>query len=284
MFKADRKQVSCLRPEGFRRMVYRDWGADLGAPVVVCVHGLTRNGADFDALANGLTPDFRVLCPDVLGRGDSDWLRDPSGYAYDGYVQDMASLLARAGVAQVDWVGTSMGGLIGLLLAAASATPLRRLVMNDVGPVISADFIRFLKTYVGTDPRFGSIAEAERFLRAAHAGFGALTDAQWATLTLESIRPVEGESSYRLAYDPALATPLQALPDNDVELWAVWDAVTIPTLVLRGAESPLLDREMLARMAQRPGVSVAEIPGCGHAPALMDEAQIALVRNWLLSD
>lgn len=284
MSKVSRKTVPCLRPEGFRQMAYREWRGDGGedCPVLVCVHGLTRNAADFDPLAESLSSEYRVLCPDVLGRGDSEWLAMPAGYAYDGYVSDMAALIARSGAAEVDWIGTSMGGLIGLFLAASHNTPIRRLVLNDVGPVIGADFIRFLKTYVGTDPRFATLEEAERFFRFAHAGFGALTDPQWAALTRESVRPVE-TGGFRLAYDPALAVPLQALPEQDVDLWAVWDAARVPTLVLRGAESPLLDRDMLARMAERPGVTVAEVPGCGHAPALMDPAQIALVRDWLMS-
>lgn len=282
MSNPKRRSVACLRPEGFRRMAYREWGGDHAgdAPVVICVHGLTRNAADFDPLAAALCGHARVLCPDVLGRGDSDWLTVPSGYSYDGYVADMAALIARSDAVAVDWVGTSMGGLIGLFLAASPGTPVRRLVMNDVGPVIGADFIRFLKTYVGTDPRFATLEEAERFFRFAHAGFGALSDPQWVTLTQESVRPAQG-GGFRLAYDPALAVPLQALPEQDIDLWAVWQAVTVPTLVLRGAESPLLDRATLAKMAERPGVTVAEISGCGHAPALMDPAQIALVRDWL---
>lgn len=282
MSKARVHTVACLRPEGFRQMAYRDWGAENSPtdPVLICVHGLTRNAADFDPLASALSDSYRVLCPDVLGRGSSEWLTNPLGYAYDGYVSDMAALIARSGAATVDWVGTSMGGLIGLFLAASPGTPVRRLVLNDVGPVIGGDFIRFLKTYVGIDPRFATLEEAERFFRFAHAGFGALTDEQWSALTAASVHPVDG-GGFRLAYDPALAVPLQSLPDNDIDLWAVWNAVTVPTLVLRGAESPLLDRAMAARMAERPGVTVEEIPGCGHAPALMDPAQIDLVRRWL---
>lgn len=284
MSKENRKSIACLRPEGFRQMAYREWGAVEGAekPVLICVHGLTRNASDFDVLAESFSEEYRVLCPDVLGRGDSEWLNTPSGYAYDGYVSDMAALIARSGAAQVDWIGTSMGGLIGLFLAAAPRTPIRRLVLNDVGPVIGADFIRFLKTYVGADPHFASLEDAEHFFRLSHAGFGALTDAQWKALTRGSVR-ADQAGGYRLSYDPALAVPLQSLPDQDIDLWAVWSAVTVPTLVLRGAESPLLDREMLARMAERPGVTVAEIPGCGHAPALMDPSQIGVIQGWLHS-
>lgn len=276
------RSLSCLRPEGFRTMAYAQWGQGHADAVTLCVHGLTRTGRDFDALAARLveTPGRRVLCPDVLGRGRSDWLADPMGYSYPHYCADMAALIARAGAEQVDWVGTSMGGLIGLFLAATPGTPIRRLVMNDVGPLLPQAALERIKSYVGSAPTFATWAEGEAHLRRVHAPFGALSDAQWHHLATHSLREENG--SWRLAYDPAIALPLAALPAEDIDLWAVWDQVRCPVLVLRGAESDLLSRETTAEMARRhPLCQVVELPNCGHAPALMDPAQIETIAAWL---
>lgn len=274
-------QVSCLSGSGFHRMAYYEWGAADAARTVVCVHGLTRNGRDFDTLAAALADaGYRVVCPDVAGRGASDWLSAPADYGFPQYLADMTALIARLDVAWVDWIGTSMGGLIGMMLAARPETPLRRLVINDVGPFIPKAALERIGTTLGTDPVFADMNAAEAHLRTIHAPFGALTDAQWRHLTEHSLRPVEG--GFKLRYDPMIGEAVREEPPGDVDLWPVWDAIGCPTLVLRGARSDLLLAETAEEMRGRgPGADVVAIPGCGHAPALMDERQIGIVSNWL---
>jgi pimeloyl-ACP methyl ester carboxylesterase len=306
-----------LSPAGFRRIAYLDWGKPSASHVVVCVHGLSRNSRDFDFLARSLAHDCRVVCPDVVGRGDSEWLADKSDYSFSTYLADAAALIARitapaapasfgtfrgrttpAGPAQIDWVGTSMGGLIGMLLAAKRASPIRRLVLNDVGPFISWGSLFRLKGYVAGGGAFKTIAEVEAYLRDACAAFGPLTDEQWRHLAEHSATP-DGEglkpSVYRLRYDPAIGDTMRvSSPDPEfplgpnflagIDLWSTWAETRCPTLVLRGAESDVLSRETVARMqALRPGVEVLELPGIGHAPALMSEDQIGAVREFLLA-
>lgn len=278
--------VRGLGPRGFHRMAYLDHGV-AGDPVpVVCVHGLTRNGRDFDRLAAALASTRRVVCPDVVGRGGSDWLADPAGYSYPQYLADMNALLARLGAEQVDWVGTSMGGLIGLQLAAAPGTPIRRLVLNDVGPFIPKAALERIGTYVGTDPRFADLGAAETYLRRIHAGFALADDAAWRDLTRHSVCPAADSAengAWRLAYDPGIAAAFRAGPLADVDLWAVWDQVRVPVLVLRGGKSDLLTTETAAEMTRRgPRAQVVEIPEAGHAPGLTSEAEIGIVSGFLL--
>ncbi len=273
-----------LSAGGFHRVTYGAWGEAGAARTVVCVHGLTRSGRDFDALAAALAEaGCRVVCPDVVGRGESDWLADPAGYGYPQYLADMNALIARLDVEEVDWVGTSMGGLIGMMLAAQPKSPLRRLVINDVGPFIPKASLERIGEYLGKDPLFADRAAAEAYFREVHAPFGALTDAQWAHLTEHSIRPAEA-GGFRLRYDPRIAQAFDPQKVEDVDLWAVWDALALPVLALRGAESDLLLAETAVEMTRRgPKADLAEFAGCGHAPTLMDEAQISAVRDFLLA-
>lgn len=277
--------LRCLSPKGFHRMAYTEWGARGCARVVLCVHGLTRSGRDFDRLAAALAgAGCRVVCPDVVGRGQSDWLADPADYGFPQYMADMTVLLARLEAEEVDWVGTSMGGLIGMMLAAQPRTPLRRLVLNDVGPFLPKAALARIATYAGRDPRFANAAAAQAYLREVHADFGELGDADWRHLTETSIAPAGERGGVRLRYDPAIGAAFRDRPLEDVDLWPVWDRVSCPSLVLRGARSDLLTPETAAEMARRgPGAEVVEITGCGHAPALMDAGQIGLVRDWLLA-
>ena len=273
-----------LGQQGFHRIAYVEWGAPANPRVCICVHGLTRNGRDFDELASALQQNWRVLCPDVVGRGESDRLPDPTGYGYPQYLADMNALIARAGTARVDWVGTSMGGLIGMMLAAQPNTPIRRLVINDIGPFIPRAGLERIAGYVGKDPRFASLAEAEAALRRTAATFGLKTDDEWRRFTERSTRPL-AEGQYALAYDPGIAKPFAGQPQKDIDLWAVWDKITCPVLVLRGADSDLLLKETAEQMRQRgPGCTLVEFQGCGHAPALMDAAQTDVVRDWLMGE
>ncbi|MGF1592908.1 MAG: alpha/beta fold hydrolase [Kiloniellaceae bacterium] len=272
--------LSCLSRTGFHRIAYRESGPPHDVSVV-CLHGLARNARDFDSLAAALAGDGRrAVCADMAGRGDSGWLRDPTAYGYPQYLADTAALIARLGCRQVDIVGTSMGGLIGMMMAALPDNPVRRLVINDVGPFIPKAALERILRYLGRDPRFEDLAAAEAIFREIYRPFGDLSDAQWRHLTETSLRRDGG--GWRLHYDPRIAEPLQQAELADVDLWAVWDAVACPVLVLRGAESDLLLAETAAEMARRgPRAEFIEFPGCGHAPALLGPAQIDPIRRWL---
>jgi pimeloyl-ACP methyl ester carboxylesterase len=270
-----------LGADGFHRVAYTEWGRAGNPRVLVCVHGLTRNGRDFDQLAAALSDDYRVICPDVVGRGRSDWLRDSGQYQYPQYLADMAALIARSGAEQVDWLGTSMGGLIGMLLAARPGSPIRRLVLNDVGPFLPLAAIGRIRRYVGSDPLFADIDDLETDLRRIYSGFGALSDSHWRHLARHSAREAPG--GYRYAYDPGIAAGLASV-DADIDLWPVWQAVRQPVLALRGGDSDILDGDTAERMCRGPmPVRLVEFAGVGHAPALMDAGQIDAVRDWLRS-
>ena len=278
------RTVQCLGPHGLHRMAYTEWGDAANPRVLICVHGLTRNGRDFDFLAQALSDRYRVVCPDVVGRGASDRLKVADDYHLPLYAGDMVTLIARLDVEQVHWVGTSMGGLIGMALAAQENTPITRLVLNDVGPLITASSIKRIGEYVGKAPTFASIEQAEVYIRFVAATFGALTDAQWRHLTVHAVRPAAG-GGYEMTYDPAIGEPFRkAMGDEDVNLWPLYDAVRVPTLLLRGAQSDLLLHDTALEMAQRgPKAQLVEVPNVGHAPMLMDEFQIGAVREFLLA-
>ncbi len=276
--------VQCIGPSGLHRMAYTEWGARDNPRVLICVHGLTRNGRDFDALAAALASHYRVVCPDVVGRGQSGRLRDPAGYGIPQYVADMVTLIARLNVDSVHWVGTSMGGLIGMALAAQECTPLRKLVLNDVGPLITVESLQRIATYVGTDPQWASFNEALAYVKLISAPFGQLSEAQWHHLTETSIvQRADGRWAFR--YDPRIAEPFKAaFVDKDIDLWPIYAGITCPTLVVRGAESDLLTRDTWQQMgACGPQAQLAEIPGVGHAPMFQSDEQIAIVRDFLLS-
>ena len=279
-------KVKCLSAAGFHHMAYVEWG-DAGNPkVLVCVHGLTRCSRDFDFLAQALADEYRVVCPDVVGRGCSDWLRNKSLYAVPQYCADITTLLARLDVESVDWVGTSMGGLIGMALAVQPETPIRRLVLNDVGPVITASSLERIGTYLGAAPRFDSIEQAEAFVRFVSATFGSFSDEQWRHLTVHVTR-VAADGKLEFAYDPGIAEPFREVQatsnGKDVEMWPIYDGITCPTLLLRGEASDLLTHETALQMSQRgPRAKLVEVPGVGHAPMLMNSHQVAPLREFLL--
>ncbi len=279
-------RVKCLSKAGFHHMAYVEWG-DPGNPrVLVCVHGLTRCGRDFDFLAQAMADRYRVVCPDVVGRGRSDWLRDKSLYALPQYCADMATLLAQLGAESVHWVGTSMGGLIGMALACQPETPIARLVLNDVGPVVTGVSLQRIGDYLGSAPRFADIRQAEAFVRSVCASFGALSDEQWRHLTVHVTR-ASPDGGMEFAYDPGLAQPFRemwlASGGKDVELWPLYDGISCPTLLLRGALSDLLTHETALQMGARgPRARLVEVPAVGHVPPLMDAAQVAPILEFLL--
>lgn len=280
------RYVHCLSPAGFHRMAYAEWGDPQNPRVLVCVHGLTRCGRDFDFLAQALAADYRVVCPDVVGRGRSDWLRDKMHYAIPQYAQDMVTLLARLDVEAVDWLGTSMGGMIGMALAAQNDTPVRRLILNDVGPVIAAAALKRIGEYLAAPPDFASPQEAEAYIRTIAAPFGNLTDDQWRQLTANVVKTTPN-GRLALRYDPGIAAPFFAAAQSqgegrDIDLWPLYDAIRCPTLAIRGARSDLLARETVAAMQARgPRAQSVEVPDVGHAPMFLDAMQVGLVRDFL---
>lgn len=285
--KMRESSIDCPHPGGMHRMAFVEWGDPANPRVVLCVHGLTRCGRDFDDLARALAADFRVVCPDVAGRGQSEWLPNPELYSLPQYGADMLTLIAALAPTELHWVGTSMGGLVGMGIAAQPLSPIRRLVLNDVGPVITAVSLRRIKQYLGNAPRFDSYAEIEAYVRAVSAGFGALTDAQWQHLTTHVIRRA-GDGKFEFLYDPAIAVSyaqaLVASGGQDIELWSLYDKVACPTLLLRGEVSDLLTRETATAMTQRgPHAQLVEIAAVGHAPTLMMAEQIEVVRKFLLA-
>ena len=303
-----------LDPHGFHRIAYTEWGGLRQHRVVVCVHGLTRNCRDFDILAAALARRFRVVCMDVVGRGASDWLEHKEDYGFALYLSDAASLLAlvahekQAGPLAklirpsapkrspfIDWVGTSMGGLIGMMLAARTNSPIRRLVLNDVGPFISWQALaRLKKLHIRRNARFNDLNEVQQYVRSVCAEFGPLRDEQWAHVAEHSVQPAEN-GGYELAWDPAIVSALRikAGPDGvnfgnefllGFDLWPIWNAVRCPTLVLRGSKSTVLSAATAKRMRRSgPRARVVDISGVGHAPWLMSEDQITIIRDFLLS-
>ncbi len=274
--------IQGLSPQGFHRMAYYQRLSRTSSRMVVCVHGLTRTGRDFDPLAEALLGEgWSSVCPDVVGRGRSDWLVEPSNYSMMQYLSDMVALLARLNHSEVDWIGTSMGGILGMLLAAQPGTPIRRLVLNDIGPFIPAQALGGIAEYLGHVGPWPDMVSVERHLRQVHAGFGFLSDDQWRHLAEVSTRQ-GSDGQYYLHYDPSIAEPFGQETGQDIDLWDQWAHITCPTLVLRGAESSLLTPDTLDRMQTTgPNATSMNIPQCGHAPSLMQAEQIQPVLDWL---
>ncbi len=280
-------------------MAYASWGPANAAHVVFCVHGLTRQGRDFDILAQALVaaaeaaqlPPIRVICPDVVGRGRSDWLSDPMGYQFPQYASDMAvliqSLNSQHPIERLDWVGTSMGGVIGMLLASKEMpVPIRNLVLNDIGPPVSWKSIQFMQTYVGEVGRFASVQDAANAMWEVSKSFGPHTTAEWLALSQHMVKRLD-DGAYCLHYDPQLRVPIRAVTEDaakagEATLWQIYDAVRCKTLLIHGAQSELLSVDAVKAMTQRgPRVQVATVEGVGHAPTLTHQDQIDIVLSFL---
>ena len=281
------RRVQCLDGRGLHRMAYWQWERTDGASdrVLVCVHGVSRQGRDFDVLARAMQDGWRVVCPDVVGRGESDRLADPAAYLLPTYVADMVTLLARLDAKTVHWFGTSMGGLIGIAMAALPGSPISRLVLNDVGPAIDPAGIARIAAYLGLPLTWASEDEAADYLHSISPGFGPHSREQWMALTRPMLRR-EGDR-IRLHYDPAIGVPLRAMTPaaasaGEAALWGAYDAIRCPTLVLRGAGSDVLAPATAAAMAARgPKARVHEFAGVGHAPTIVAADQVAVVREFL---
>ena len=280
------KDLQCLDSKGLHRMAYWEWGDAANPRVLVCVHGLSRQGRDFDVLARAMCGDYRVVCPDVVGRGQSGWLADAMGYNLPAYVADMVTLLARLQADTVHWVGTSMGGLIGLGLAALAGSPVSRLVLNDVGPTLEPVSLQRIGTYLGQPQHWASLDEAADALWAISQSFGPHSREQWLALTRPQLR-TDG-AGFKSHYDPAIALPFKAITPElarlgEAALWQAYDQLRCPTLLLRGASSDLLSPATAQAMTQRgPHASLLQIPGVGHAPTLVQPDQVRSVREFLL--
>jgi pimeloyl-ACP methyl ester carboxylesterase len=287
MTQAKIHTVQCVSPAGLHSMAYKEWGDPHNPKVLVCVHGVTRVSDDFDHLAQALCQEYRVVCPDVVGRGRSGQLRDPHYYVVPQYVSDMVTLLARVNAETVHWFGTSMGGLIGMGLASMADTPIRKLVLNDIGPSLNFSALTRIGTYIGQDMRFDTFEQAEAYIREISATFGRHTEEEWHKFASDVLRQDE-DGKWMRHYDLRLSIPFNAvMPEQaqqaDALLWAAYDAITCPTLLVRGAESDLLSREVAQAMTIRgPKAKLVEFAGVGHAPTFMHADQIAIAKEFLL--
>ncbi len=270
-----------LTQSGFHRVAYTEWGYAKTSRVLICVHGLTRNGRDFDALAFSLQDHYRVICPDIVGRGKSDSLANKGDYGYPQYLADMNALIARSGAEQVDWVGTSMGGIIGMALAAMPGSPIRRLVINDVGFRVPKAALERIALYVGKDPVFDSYAAFKDYIKEISMSFGLQTEEQWEHIARTTAK-IGADGKVRCNYDPGIGDAFRKMPIADVDLSAYWQGVRCPVLITRGAQSDLLLPDTFEAMKKRPATEWVEFAGVGHAPMFMDESQIAPVREFLL--
>jgi len=288
MIQLNLKTVQCLSPAGLHKMAYKEWGDPKNPKVLVCVHGVTRVSDDFDVLAQELCRHYRVVCPDVVGRGRSDWLSDPQYYQVPQYVSDMVTLLARLDVEAVDWFGTSMGGLIGMGLASLKNSPVRKLVLNDIGPALNSEAIKRIGGYIGQEVRFSNFDEAVRYITDILQPFGPHTDDEWRKLAGDVLRQ-DKDGQWIRHYDLRLAQSFKTTtPDSAAHgekmLWMAYDAISCPTLLVRGAESDLLTHEAAQAMTLRgPKAKLVELPGVGHAPTFMHADQINIAKEFLLS-
>lgn len=277
------REVTCASAGGLHRLAYAEWGDPRNPEVLLCVHALTRTGRDFDRLAQALADRYRVVCPDMPGRGRSDRLKQPMEYQIPTYVGDIVTLIARLDVERVDWVGTSMGALIGMTFASLEGAPVRRMVLNEAGPLVQAAALDRITTYLGKAPVFEDFPALAAYVRTVSAPFGPHSDEEWRILAA-NVAHERPDGRWELGYDPAIAVPFNAsVPHDDLDLWALYDRMRCPTLVIRGAESDLLLAGTVAEMQTRgPRARAVELAGIGHAPTLMHADQIALVRDFLL--
>ncbi len=276
------KYINCLNPSGTHKTAYFQWDTPNTTSPIICVHGLTRNAHDFDKLAQALSHRTQVICPDVVGRGQSDWLPSPQLYDYSQYVSDMNTLITQTKSPKISWVGTSMGGLIGMMLAAMPQSPIKYLIINDVGPYLEAKALDRIASYTGTAPKFKNLQEVEQYLRTVHAPFAPMTNQDWQAMARHGSKQT-ANGNYQLSYDPKIGDALRAsLTGQDINLWPIWEAISCPTLVIRGAKSDLLSQETAQQMTKTgPKAQLIEIAQAGHAPSLMSQDQINLIANWL---
>ncbi len=270
--------------DGLHQLAYTDWGEIDNPNVLICSHGLTRNKHDFDALAKKLSSKRRVICFDLPGRGESDWLTNKMAYDYHQYTVDALMIIARSGAKKVDWLGTSMGGLLGMALASLKQSPIQKLILNDVGPFIPKAALMRIADYVGKQPSFDTEAELEAYIRAVYAGFGELTDKQWKHILRYGQRTLDN-GQLTLNYDPDISQVFTNKPLADINLWPVWNNIQQQTLVIHGENSDLLETATAKEMTESNVHSeLLEIANTAHSPALMNTKDIHLIEAWLDND
>lgn len=276
------KKVLCGGAFGLYYMAYREWGDPQNKNVLVCVHGLTRNSLDFDRLGQALSGKYRVIAPDVIGRGESDSLLNPMAYIPETYTADMITMLAKLGIDQVDWLGTSMGGQIGMMIAGQTNSPIRRLILNDVGPELSMDTMKHIAEYVANPYQFADETSARKYAQGVFAPFGLKDEADWEWFFQTTFKPLLS-GGLRLNYDKQIRQALkQQFFDQPFDLWSRYDAIKCPTMLIHGGLSALISTEIATEMSQRgPRALLKTVEGVGHAPMFMTEDQIALVRDFL---
>ena len=271
----------CLTPQGFHKIAYVEWGEGGNSEVLLCVHGLTRNSRDFDYLAKTLRQDYRVVCPDLLGRGKSDYVENAYLYNFPQYMNDMVDLLARIGTPEVHWLGTSLGGIIGMMLAAQPKSPIKSLILNDVGMVVPSIALHRIGTYARNDPTFPTLEEAKAYFQTVLSSFGIHDPEHWDHLLKYGTWQMK-DGRYRLAYDSAIGQGFVKEAIQTLHLETYWKAIKCPILVLRGEDSDFVTPDIVTKMRYlQPNAEFVTIPGCGHAPSLMEPSQIQIVRNWL---
>lgn len=292
MVHAKISSILCLSAAGSHNMVYKQWGDSSNPRVLICVHGLTRVSDDFIPLAQELSKSYRIICPDIAGRGLSDWLSQYKDYQLDLYVRDMHMLIdhifATSAVEELAWLGTSMGGLIGIYLAGKEGVPINKLILNDIGPSMNIPALLRIGQYIGQQVRFNTFSEAVSYMRQISVGFGSHTDVEWDTLASHVfIRDPEG--FWMRHYDPGVARAFQeetpaSLAVTEKKLWQAYDKITCPTLLIHGLESDLLTSEVALEMTKRgPKASLVELPGVGHTPTFVHSDQINIVKDFLLA-
>jgi pimeloyl-ACP methyl ester carboxylesterase len=275
------KNLLSISTAGFHKIAYTEWGDAKAKQTILCVHGLTRNSRDFDQLAARLSVSARVACPDLIGRGASDWLSNPALYNQAQYVYDLTALIARLDVDSLIWVGTSLGGLLGMYIAAQPNTPIKALVLNDVGPLVSHHGLSRIMKYAKHENKFSSLLDVEKFLRNLYQTQEPISDELWRYKAQISAKQLP-DGNYTLAYDPHVTKAPFKLWFTDINLWYLWDKIKCPVLVLRGQNSDILSAETLTKMSiTGPKATTKVIPGCGHAPMLMTDDQIDIVSSWL---
>jgi pimeloyl-ACP methyl ester carboxylesterase len=275
------KHFLTLTPQGFHKIAYVEWGDENNSQVLICVHGLTRNSRDFDFLAKHLSKTYRVVCPDLLGRGESDQLGIPTLYNFSQYLNDMTTLLARLNVKEVHWLGTSLGGVIGMMFAAQPHSPLKSLILNDIGMIIPSIALQRLEIYARNNQSFLSFEEARSYFQTILSSCGPLELEKWDHITTYGTK--QDEKGYlHLSYDPAIAQIYVNKVTPSLHLETYWQSIRCPSLVLRGEDSDFLLPDVVRKMLYfQPHTTFVTIPYCGHAPSLMVPEHIQIIEEWL---